>query len=457
LAAWVSAIDEWLDGVPIRRRVVDYIREQAGDVYLVGGAVRDAILGRESLDLDVAVVADAMGLARRVADRFRAAYVPLDASRDVARVVWCDGRRRHHFDFAGLRAEGIESDLRARDFTINAMAVSLSSPWGELLDPTGGLGDLRAGLLRAASPAAFINDPVRILRLVRLRGALRMRVVPETESLARQSVHSLRHVSPERVRDELVDILELADSASSLEYAGGLGLAPQVLPEMTACAEDWAHGLAVLRWLEHSCGLLSRESPAPGLERFAGRVAEHLAESLAGGRSRCVALKIAALCRARPDASAVPERLHMSTREVRYVDGVVRAAGHLAEDIRRAPPDALSVHRYFRDFGEEGVGGALLSLALAGGTMGTDVDYEQRALRWAEVLLDAWFESHDRLVDPPALVTGRDVLRAVGGVSGPIVGRLLAQVREAQVQGLVSDRPQALAYLKERCSNLTTG
>ncbi len=459
MAEWVSTIEAWLDAVPVRRMVVDTIRGQRDVAYLVGGAVRDAILGRKSLDLDVAVQDDAMGLARRVADRLRAAYVPLDATRDVARVVWCAGQERHHFDFAGLRAEGIVADLRARDFTINAMALPLSGEWGDLLDPTGGMGDLKARLLRAASPSAFADDPVRLLRLVRLRASLGFQVTSDTESLARVHVSNLGRVSAERMRDELVHILSLENSAQSLAYAGSLGLEAEVFPEIVAVPAGWTEALADLGRLERILGTASDDglvrssvSRMPeGMRRFGKRVADHLAEPLAGGRARRAVLNLGMLCHHRADTAELARRLHLSNREIRYLDTVIRSADRIGDYARERTPSMLAAHRYYRDYGADGVDGVLLAVA------GKEPSALESVVAWAEALWMAWFEHRDQVVDPPQLLSGRDVIRVLEGQRGPLVGQLLAEVREAQVQGDVSDRRHALAFLKTRCEQLNKG
>ena len=189
------AVDAWLDRVPVRREVLEIVRAAPQRAYLVGGTVRDSILGLDSVDLDLAVDGRSMALARRVADRIGGAYVVMDAERDVARVLRRVGGRRQQFDFAGLRAEGIVADLRARDYTVNAMALPVSDPWGEVLDPAGGRADLEARRLRAVSDDAFRDDPVRILRGVRLAGALDFALTADTEALALAWLPALERVS----------------------------------------------------------------------------------------------------------------------------------------------------------------------------------------------------------------------------------------------------------------------
>ncbi|MBC7255649.1 MAG: CCA tRNA nucleotidyltransferase, partial [Chloroflexi bacterium] len=153
-----AALQAWLEAMPFRREAVAHLMAAQEAVYLVGGSVRDALLGRHGYDLDVVIEGSAIALGRRLADALRGAFFVMDREHDVARVVVRQGEAYYHVDLAGLRAKEIEGDLRARDFTINAMAVPLRAGLGELLDPTGGLDDLRRKVLRAAYEGAFRDD-----------------------------------------------------------------------------------------------------------------------------------------------------------------------------------------------------------------------------------------------------------------------------------------------------------
>jgi len=167
-------------------------------VYLVGGAVRDAILGIASHDLDFVLSGDALRLGRKTADALHANYFPLDDERNTARVILtANDKSRHSLDFATFRAADLENDLAGRDFTINAIAVALSKPQ-ELLDPLGGVTDLKNKHLRACAADAFENDPLRILRGVRLASNYHLRITPDTRRMMKDAVRLLPRVSIER-------------------------------------------------------------------------------------------------------------------------------------------------------------------------------------------------------------------------------------------------------------------
>jgi tRNA nucleotidyltransferase/poly(A) polymerase len=437
------AIDAWLGRVPLRREVVEWVRAARTGVYLVGGTVRDALLGRDSDDLDFAVEGGAAALARAVADHIGGAYVLMDAERDVARVLRRTRGRRQQFDFAGLRAGDIVADLAARDFTVNAMALPVGEGWGGLLDPTGGLDDLEARTLRAASRHAFVDDPLRILRLVRLAGALGFCADEETEGLARAWAPSLADVSAERLRDEWMLILGLPRATPSLTHAGRLGVA-WTLYGAAPRAADWSAALAALTRLEAwqdewSAG----EEPDPWGD-LAPRLAERWQEEVSPGRGRSALVRLAVLLADHDAPAAAAMRLRLSTREVRLVSRAVAAATALGQDRSAAEPGPLQTYRFFRRYGDDGVEGALLAMARA------EASGSARVSAAALALVRSWFDRHAQTVDPPRLIGGDDVMALLGASAGPRIGAMLEKVREAQVQGLVHNRDQALEYLRAR-------
>ena len=148
------------------RKVAAYATDNQ-PVYLVGGSVRDRILGRDCHDLDFVLPGETRRLAKQVADDLHAAFYVLDEERDTTRVVMIEGEERMVLDFASLRAETLDGDLRARDFSMNAIAEDIRRP-GVLIDPCGGLQDLKERRIRACSQNSLSHDPARVLRLARM-------------------------------------------------------------------------------------------------------------------------------------------------------------------------------------------------------------------------------------------------------------------------------------------------
>ncbi len=422
--------------------------------------VRDALLGRQGYDIDITVEGNALALTRQMADYLGGAYVPLDTERDVGRVVLRVEGGQYHVDFAALRAEDIIRDLWARDYTINAMAIPLTDGLGELLDPTGGYEDLRAGVLRVASERAFEDDPLRILRGIRLRGVLSFALTDETEALIKDWLPALRFVSAERIRDELAQILALEDAAASLRYAADLGVLQTVLPEFSEQRVSPAEGIGVVQALE-SIWRLAREEHGNltdsswelvgAMRPYLPYLTEHWAGELSVGRARQVALKLAALLSVLPNAAQVAgevaRRLRLSAAEMRFARHAIEGSDQVLALCHANLPDSLEVHRYYRKMGDAGLDGVILALAWqrAGRTDCEDVVHLAAI---AGRLWQAWFTEYERVVDPSPLLSGRDLIREASVKRGPLVGQMLDVLREAQVRGLVSTRDEALAYVR---------
>jgi tRNA nucleotidyltransferase/poly(A) polymerase len=166
------------------------------EAYVVGGAVRDELLGRPVLDVDVACP-DPVRAAREYAAAKGGALFRLSERHGAWRVAFRDGRT---VDFTPL-PHGIEADLRTRDFTVNAIAVPVDG--GEAVDPLGGRTDLEVGRLRAVSPSVFEDDPLRLLRAVRLEDELGFRIDTETEELLRAAAGRVAEPAGERIVGEL--------------------------------------------------------------------------------------------------------------------------------------------------------------------------------------------------------------------------------------------------------------
>ncbi len=464
------------------------------EIYLVGGAVRDALLGRVSNDLDLVLPGDALKAARRLASRLPAAYFPLDEERGVARLIYTrEGGGRVHLDFSALRGATLEEDLQNRDFTVNAMAVNVRQPQA-LLDPTGGAADLLAKRLRACSPTAMEEDPLRVVRAIRLAAAYGLHIQPETRQWMRAAVPALRQVSHERRRDELLALLDAPRPAASIRALDILGALPHLLPELLALKgveqtaphihDVWQHTLDTVAQLErllHVLGPQHDEDASANLilglavlrlGRYRQQIRDWLAADVIPERPLRPLLFLAALYHdvGKPRARQVEEdggrvrflehevigarmvaarsrELRLSTDETRWLKTVV--AHHMRPNWLSNDPDGPSrraIYRFFRDTGAAGVGVVLIALADLLATYGPTLPQERwaRGVDVARALLEAWWEQRAEQVHPPALLNGRDLIAELGVEPGPIIGEILECLREAQAVGEITTREAAL-------------
>jgi poly(A) polymerase/tRNA nucleotidyltransferase (CCA-adding enzyme) len=440
---------------------------------LVGGAVRDVALGRAPVDADLAVPAGAIDLARRCAERLGGTCVVLDAERGAARVV----ADRLVLDVADFRAPTLAGDLAARDFTVNALAVPLAALVARgrapIVDPTGGVADLRARRLRPAGPDVLTDDPLRALRAVRLEAALGLRLTGAGARAVRVAAPGLARVAGERVRDELLALLALPESARALRRADALGVLGAVLPEiepMRATAQPAPHRFPVLEHSLRAVAGCDRLLPRlTGLTPYGEELAAHVAEPLGGGLTRATTLKLAALLHdvSKPEtrrriggrvrffehdvlgaarARAIGERLRLPERAVAVVERLVRhhlRPMHLAGAASITP---RARYRFYRDLREDTRDLLLLVLVDAAAVTGASPVATWRRSAVLRDLMRGWAEQRVVAAAPP-LVRGEDVMARFHLEPGPRVGWLLAQAREAQDLGRVRSREEALAYL----------
>jgi poly(A) polymerase len=437
--------------------------------WLVGGAVRDRLLGRDTVDFDLAVAGDVETAARALARHGGGTAFPLSEAFGAWRVA--GPARAWQVDLAALGGETIEQDLARRDFTVNAMAEPLAG--GGLIDPTGGAADLQRRVLRMVAPEAFDADPLRVVRLARLAVEARMTVDAATAAAARGAAPGLERVAGERVFAELRRILAVPEPASGIALLDDVGALAAALPELHALRgvqqsdshhlDVWGHTLLVI----DAVAALERD-PADALGEHAQAVAAVLAEPLADEMTRGLALRLGALLHdvAKPPTRKVDEagrvtflghdeqgaemargilaRLHASERLRAYVAALTRHHLRLGFLVHERPLGPRAMHGYLRACSPVEVDVTVLSVAdrLATAGRGADAAIASHLELAREVLGPAlrW-----RAEGPPSpLVRGDELASELGIAGGPEVGRLLAELEAAQFAGEVTTREDAI-------------
>lgn len=472
--------------------------KQGEQLYWVGGGIRDLILGKTSHDLDFVTNGDVRPLARNIANALNGHFYMLDDDRNTARVLYYPGsQNRMILDFATLRGNDLEEDLRARDFTMNAIALDVLNPY-KLIDPLGGAKHLKDRVLHPCSPKSFLDDPIRIMRAARFAVQLKLQVGKETLTMMREATSLLRRVSAERQRDELFRILDGEQVATAIRMLDKIGALGEVLPELQSLKhvtqspphtlDVWEHTLAVIRELESLFGVLVGEYQSEvtnltlgtavlRLGRFRHKLAQHFAQSMVPERSRRGLLFLAALFHdvgkpasitddndgwrhfyrhERYGQSVIAARgkaLALSAQEWEYLARVTRAhmrIHHLAES--GCLPTRRAIFRYFRATGEAGVDICLLSLADLLGTYQATLpqDIWLAELDICHALLDSWWEKKGEVVTPARFLNGEELMEALSLKPGPVVGKLLADIQEAQAAGEITNRQQAIEFARNR-------
>jgi poly(A) polymerase len=457
--------------------VSDPLRELAGlgdGAWLVGGAVRDRLLGRPTSDYDVIVAGDPGRIAQSFGRAARGHAFALSQAFGAWRVVAHD--RSWQVDLMPLTEAGIEEDLAQRDLTVNAIAEPVSG--GGHVDPFGGMEDLRSRRLRMVSPDAFRRDALRTVRVARLACELDFRIEPATADSARAAAPGLAGVAAERVFAELKRVVASDRPVLGLELMEQIGVTTVVLPELLGLRgveQSHFHHLDVH---DHTIEVLARaveleRDPEPVFAELAPAVTEVLGESLADELTRGEALRFGALLHdvAKPQTRAVGpagrvtfmghdeagaghvveilRRFRASERLCQYVASLTRHHLRLGFLVHDMPLERRAVYRYLRGSEPVQVEVTVLSVADRLATQGTGSAVAvARHLALAQELMGEALDWREQPPRPP--LRGDELARELGITPGPELGRLLKELEEANFAGEISSPQDAVAFARQR-------
>lgn len=420
---------------------LDLLPESA---FMVGGAVRDALLGRrrEYLDLDFVLPTGAVETASAIAHHYKAGFVLLDRDREIARVAFKNATA----DFARQEGDSLEKDLHRRDYTINAIAYNPRTQ--EIIDPLQGYADLQAGMIRMVSTANLEDDPLRLLRGYRQASQLGFAIEPQTRSTLRQLAPLLGNMAAERVRVELSYLLN----------------SPQGTPWLSAAWED-----GILQWALHDNLANANLALLAEIDRAYDKLAQkwpHLAEfllssipGLAEGAkrtwiaiSKLASLLIPEIFFSENDALEIRlnysragisvqnctiedflKRITYSVPEIRAINTIIK----FLPEMRSASMSLRSQYFFFREVGV--VFPALAVVAVATGTQLEQLAY----------LSDRYLNPNDQVAHPTPLVTGNDLIRSLNLKPSPKIGQLLTEIQIARIEGKISTPTEAINFASQ--------
>ena len=464
--------------------LVKVAQREGHQLYLVGGFIRDVLLGRNSKDVDF-VARQALELAKSLASETGTRLALIDRKFGTIRLIPPAGSNElsdfYKVDLSPLRGSSIATDLNQRDFTINALAVELSAwqPDGtlDLLDPLGGLSHLRAGRLQLCSPRSLEDDPLRILRAYRLTATYDFTLEDHALDRIGEMRHGLNRVAVERIRDELVLILSTTNSAPILKALDDDNVLKLLLPEcesMRNCRQNnyrhqdiWQHSLSALEVLESFLA-----NPQELLGEYADEALPILAQRIAGERTRETMLKLGVLLHdiGKPNCRTVDEngvthfyghevdgarlagslcaRFCFSNKEINFVSQLVRqqmSVVHLFS-LKRASRKALS--RLFK-LGPE-LFWPLLFLFASDYMAINGARSPKAEIGPLRHQINRWLDFYHKQLKPkegePPLVRGHELMNRLNLSPGPTVGKLLHTLAELQWEGRINSREEALQH-----------
>ncbi|MBD2342561.1 CCA tRNA nucleotidyltransferase [Anabaena subtropica] len=393
--------------------------------YMVGGAVRDAILGRsrEYLDLDFVIPSNAVKVARAIAHHYQAGFVLLDPVRRIARVVFPHATA----DFAQQEGDSLERDLHRRDFTINAIAYNPHTQ--EIIDPLNGYADLQLGLLRMVAKANLEDDPLRLLRAYRQAAQLGFTIEPETQATIRDLASHLSQVATERVRVEIGYLLASPLGNPWIAMAGDDGLLKQFFKSTT---DESFYKLAAV---DTVYDLLAKHWPQLGAE-----LGKYVRDTV-----KTTWLSIAKLaCLVHPDPTVAEIELHELTYSRAEIRGVTTAL-KLFTQLKTAN----TLRQQYFLFQEAGmIFGATVVLALVHDTLVEAMSGDNRLSVYSP-LITRYLNPDDLVAHPTQLVSGKKLMIALNVPASPLVGELLTEIAIARIEGKVGTAEEAIAFARQ--------
>ncbi|MFH0738559.1 MAG: HD domain-containing protein [Candidatus Omnitrophota bacterium] len=469
----------------ILKPVYAFANKAGVKLYLVGGILRDAVLKREkhNLDFDFCLKDNAINFGSRLAKEIRCGFVVLDKEHGACRLVEKIKDKIYTLDFSDFRGRTLEEDLKHRDFTINTLALELKdlfltkNPQAKIIDSCAALGDLKAKVIKMASPQAFDEDALRILRAFSLAATFGFKIEPRTLQLIKSKAKKLSDVSLERIRDELFKILDSRDSFEYISEMDNLGVIKAAFPEFNIMRgvkqgpyhhlDVWKHTLEALKQLD---GLIVQVHSNKEIQSY-------LAEVICAERSRRSLVKLGALLHdiGKPAAlrrkngktmfhgherigseiaQDVARRLKLSNDELQALNKMVfwhLRPGYLADT---ETPSARARFRYFRDTAEEGLSILLLSMADQRATRGplTSRDSRQQHERVIYRLIKEYFKNkkEKKLV---GFLNGDELIKKFKLEPSPLIGKVLLELEELQVIGRLKNKKEALEAAKKIIDN----
>lgn len=475
------------DLMNLLKRTQEFLGSRRTPCYLVGGLLRDQWLQRSirRWNVDLALPKHAIPLSQELARQMGGAFVLLDEANGCARIVVDTSSGRVELDVSDFRGATLEEDLRLRDFTMNAMAMELAAWLSHpnelqgLIDPLHGIEALKARKLLACFAGTFEDDPVRILRAFRFAAELSCELDAGLPSLIQAAAPRLASVSGERIRDELFLILETNQASGALRQLNELRVLDRLFPDLVpgrGVDQGPFHHLDVLDHQLETVAQADRilEDFAEFSPAFRRPLAEYMAVEPVERRSRKALVKLAGLFhdvgkpatrRLKADGDiwflgheqfgaelieSVTTRLRLSNREAQMIRDLVLY--HLRPGFLSREPvlTRRAIFRFFRDLGDDGPACLLVwwldRMATRGSLSRLDQIDQQRAR--LEELLRAYFFKPEEAVRPPKLINGQELMQALALQPGPLIGTLLRLIEEAQAEGTLHAKDEALAFAK---------
>ena len=446
----------------------DFILSQINEGYLVGGTLRDFLLGKKSVDRDIAIK-NAEDFAKKIANEFEATFIVLDSVNKIFRVVLKD--KINYLDISEMQGDNIEKDLERRDFTMNAVAFDLKTC--EIIDPFNGVLDIKNKKIKHIKDINFEEDPLRILRAFRFVATTGFELSEEVQVCINKYKNLLLNPAKERIMYELMKLFGGNYTSKSLLMMDRFGILEEIFPqvvEMKKIPPNTHHHLDLFHHVVETVRNIEVL-----YENSCDEIKSHLEQVDFGGFPRLNHLKMSGFLHdiGKYSTWTIEESgrhrfikhndvgakmcepflkdLKFSKKQIDYISLMIK--NHIYPSNVVASPELSEkiMMRYVRKMDKDVIDNIILAKSDRLSALGEAITEEivKENIEGLDKLLNFYLAKKDTLKPLPKLLDGREVMEILGIGQGPKLGEILTLLKEAQISGDVTNKEEAIEFLKK--------
>lgn len=456
--------------ITVNDEILNKIKENfTNEIYLVGGSVRDYLMGIESHDRDIIVMdEDAKNFSLKLQKLFDATFVPLDEENKIYRLVMSD--KINYIDITNPVGGTIEKDLMRRDLTINAIAVNINS--GEVVDISGGVTDIKNKCIHCVNEQNFVDDPLRLLRVYRFQSLYNFSIAPETLSAICKYVELIKKPAFERINYEVLRLFSGRYAHVALENMNKTWLLEEIFPFVKELKQVPPNSHHHLDLLHHSIETVKQIQEI--YDNAQDVVKEHLDRVDFGGFSRLAHLKFAGFIHdigkfstwtieeggrhrfiGHDDvgsklAGTMLKKMHFSNKQVDYLTKMIKF--HIYPSQLMSSPQITEkiMMRFVRKMDANSIDNIILAMADRLSARGPEITDEvvEHNINLLTTLMKFYLDVRETLKPLPIFLTGNDVMEILNIKPSPKLGKIMNSLHEAQLNGDVQTREQAVEFVQ---------
>lgn len=455
-------------------KIKSQISDEFGEIYLVGGVLRDFYLDKENFDKDIIVEKNAQKFAKMLAKSLDATFIELDEENKIFRLVLKD--KINCIDVAGLMGKNIEEDLKRRDLTINSVAINLKTH--EIIDVNGGIEDLKLKKIKGICEQNFVDDPLRLFRIFRFEALLGFDVDENLTKIVKKHAQKIGEVSVERVNYELMKLFSGEYCERVLLNMDNCGLLKEILPvseDLKTVPPNLHHHLDLFR---HSVEVVKQIQEI--YEKSSSEMKKHLEKIDFGGFSRLSHLKLAGFLHdiGKPSTWTIEEEtgkhrfikhddvgskmainvlktLKFSKKQIDYISKMIKY--HIYPSHVVCAPDINDkiYMRFVRKMEDNSIDVIVLAMADRFSARGIEIteDIVQKNICNLQALLDFYLNVKENIKPLPKLLSGDEIMEMLNLKPSRELGEIIKQLKEAQLSGDIATKKQAMTFINEFLKN----